>query len=57
MYEDKHKMSCEKKEAIRNEQWDAYYCPNCLTWLEGTCNPNLSCYYRCWERPDVPPVE
>lgn len=35
-----------------NEQFDAYYCPKCLFWLERIC-PDRSCEF-CSKRPKYP---
>lgn len=42
---------CRTKEAY-SEEYDAYYCPKCLFWLEKIC-PDRSCEY-CKDRPKYP---
>ncbi|WP_042473598.1 hypothetical protein [Bacillus ndiopicus] len=37
---------------IRNDQYDAYFCPSCNTWLEEKCSDPY-CHY-CPQRPDKP---
>lgn len=39
-------------EAVRDEKYDAFYCPACMVWLESQC-PDLDCGF-CLERPDRP---
>lgn len=39
------------------DTFDAYYMED--KWLERKCctKPNDDCFFRCWERPDVPCVD
>ncbi len=40
---------------VRNDRWDAYYCPRCLVWLEKQCG-DPGCH-MCVGRPEKPPTE
>lgn len=33
--------------------WDAFWCWNCLKWLEGKCS-DPQCYFNCANRPEFP---
>lgn len=44
-------MDC-KHEKRYNEEYDAYYCPKCNTWLEDKCHDS-ECEF-CSNRPDRP---
>lgn len=43
-------------EGIRDEKFDAYYCPNSGTWLESKCS-DPKCPFHCSERPEVRSIE
>ena len=47
-------MDC-KEDCKKNysEEYDAYYCETCNTWLEDTCD-DANCEY-CTKRPPAPP--
>lgn len=45
---------CKTKRKL-NEEFDAYYCPKCLYWLERICH-DRSCDF-CNQRPKYPEKE
>jgi len=46
-------MTCDKDcKQTYSEQYDAYYCESCNTWLEDRCD-DPECEY-CTTRPPVP---
>ena len=50
-----HGIDCKQcgTAGVRNDKYDAYYCPNCMVWIEKKCTDKSCCY--CKDRPDFPP--
>ena len=42
------------KPGIRNDKYDAYYCTNCVVWIEKQCD-DVECIY-CPNRPETPHI-
>jgi hypothetical protein len=50
--EDRRCPQCEGSCVLYSDDYDAYLCPNCNTWLESACS-DPKCSY-CSKRPPVP---
>lgn len=48
-----HCEECNKDSFVRNDEYDAYFCPHCLKWLEDGCT-DPECTF-CAPRPDKAP--